>query len=147
MDDWPRHIQFLYSAKKGPAGKASSILFLERLCSIFKSDLANEAAQFENMHRAFKLFITNASLPKDHREEERVQAKSLMWDTDHIGNKNIEYRRLDERDLEIALGPVDKRKGIVAYVCGPPAMTDWAVRVLRESEGMKEQQVLCEKWW
>ena len=62
-------------------------------------------------------------------------------------HQNIEYRRFVNQDLEAALGPGAERKGVVAYVCGPPAMTDWAVGVLRRSEGMEEKRVLCEKWW
>ena len=46
-----------------------------------------------------------------------------------------------------AIGLVDGRKGVVAYVCGPPPLTDWAVDVLRGAEGMEKERVLCEKWW
>lgn len=100
------------------------------------------------MDRDFKLYVTNASLPIELSSEERLQAiRSLKWDTDYIGNSNIEFRLFEQQDLEIALGPVEERKGIVAYVCGPPAMTDWAVSVLRRSKGMEEERVLCEKWW
>ena len=66
----------------------------------------------------------------------------------YIGeHQTIEFRRFEEKDLEIALGPVAERGSIVAYVCGPPKMTDWAVDVLKRSEGMKQERVLCEKWW
>ena len=69
-------------------------------------------------------------------------------DKRYIGEHHgIEYRRFEERDLETALGPEPERKSTVAYVCGPPPMTDWAVDVLRSSEGMEEKRVLCEKWW
>ena len=57
------------------------------------------------------------------------------------------YRRIDERDLEAALGPVGEREGVVAYVCGPPTMTDWAVAALRRAEGVIPERILCEKWW
>ena len=46
-----------------------------------------------------------------------------------------------------ALGPEAERENTVAYVCGPPSMTDWAVSVLSRSEGMEDKRVLCEKWW
>ena len=60
---------------------------------------------------------------------------------------NIEFRRMEVADLLEAIGPVQERMGIVAYVCGPPMMTDWAVNVLSKAEGMEKKRVLCEKWW
>lgn len=57
------------------------------------------------------------------------------------------YGRIEQGDLLDALGPVEGRGGIVAYVCGPPAMTDWAVGKLKKAEGMAEERVFCEKWW
>lgn len=60
---------------------------------------------------------------------------------------NIEYRRFEGEDLQAALGPVANRENVVAYVCGPPAMSDWVVGVLKGSTGMDESRVLCEKWW
>lgn len=62
-------------------------------------------------------------------------------------HQNIEYRRFEGKDLQAALGPVAEREKVVAYVCGPPSMTDWAVGVLKGSIGMDESRVLCEKWW
>ena len=62
-------------------------------------------------------------------------------------HQSIEYRRFDRTDLVVALGPQEKREDVVAYVCGPPSMTDWAVDVLKGSIGMDEKRVLCEKWW
>jgi len=61
--------------------------------------------------------------------------------------QRIWFRRFSEEDLLNAIGPVEKRGGTVAYICGPPTMTDWAVAKLKGAEGMLEQRVLCEKWW
>ena len=68
-------------------------------------------------------------------------------DTDHINEENTKFGRSGEKDLINAIGPVVGRKGVVAYVCGPPPLTDWAVEVLRLAEGMDKERVLCEKWW
>ena len=57
------------------------------------------------------------------------------------------YRRITEEDLCDALGSISEREQAVAYVCGPPVMTDWAVERLRDAEGMSSERVLCEKWW
>lgn len=46
-----------------------------------------------------------------------------------------------------ALGPVEKRKGVVVYICGPPGMTDEFVEVMGRAEGMDPTMVFCEKWW
>ncbi len=84
-----------------------------------------------------------------HTEEERSavireQNEDILFVGEH---QNVEYRRFEQKDLETALGPETERESIVAYVCGPPPMTDWAVDVLRMSQGMDEKRVLCEKWW
>ena len=65
-------------------------------------------------------------------------------DTAHI---ELEYRRITRTDLLEALGPVPGRKDTVAYVCGPPKMTDEFVEILSRAEGMDSRRVLCEKWW
>jgi ferredoxin-NADP reductase len=65
-------------------------------------------------------------------------------DMAHIG---LEFRRINCTDLLDALGPVAGRKDIVAYVCGPPKMTDEFVEILIGAEGMDSRRVLCEKWW
>jgi NAD(P)H-flavin reductase len=39
------------------------------------------------------------------------------------------------------------RQATVAYVCGPPAMTDQFVDFLSSRDGMDKRKVLCEKWW
>jgi ferredoxin-NADP reductase len=65
-------------------------------------------------------------------------------DTAHI---ELEYRRINRTHLLEALGPVPQRKDTVAYVCGPPNMTDGFVELLSEAEAMDPRRVLCEKWW
>ena len=69
-------------------------------------------------------------------------------DVAYVGeHQSVEFRRFEEKDLETALGPVAGRENVVAYVCGPPLMTDWAVDVLNRSDGMDRKRVMCEKWW
>ena len=59
----------------------------------------------------------------------------------------ITRRRPAEKDLYDALGPEEERSNVVAYVCGPPAMTDSFVDILKEAKGMEPRRVFCEKWW
>lgn len=59
----------------------------------------------------------------------------------------VERRRISHQDLFEALGPVDKRANTVVYICGLPDMTDEFVELLKNTPGMEEKRVLCEKWW
>lgn len=99
----------------------------------------------------FTVFRTDPSmlLPKHFLHERR--SKNILQrsrDKRYVGeHHNVEYRRFTGEDLQTALGPIAEREKVVAYVCGPPRMTDWAVDVLRSSTGMDEKRVLCEKWW
>ena len=82
--------------------------------------------------------------PKKRSRVILEQSKDKLYVGEH---QNIEYRRFDAKDLQAALGPKEERENVVAYVCGPPMMSDWAVDVLKGSIGMDERKVLCEKWW
>lgn len=87
-------------------------------------------------------------MPLGHDDEKRVAAiDPVQADTDYINDGNTKFGRFREEDLINAIGPVFGRKNVVAYVCGPPPLTDWAVDVLRGAEGMEKERVLCEKWW
>jgi NAD(P)H-flavin reductase len=122
------------------SGKLSSILFHERLCSIFRQGFGTS--------RNYKLFVTGTVKPNEVSDEDQPGAISaLKAYTDYIGEGKVERRRFEEMDLLDAIGPVENRGGVVAYVCGPPPMTDWAVSVLKGAEGMQSDRVLCEKWW
>lgn len=139
-NECPPRLEFLYGARKGPSGNISSILFLDRLRSIFGPGFAT--------FRNYSLFITNAVLPVNETSDKRLEAiESFKADMDYVGEGNIERRRFEEQDLIDAIGPVEDRGNVVAYVCGPPPMTDWAVSVLKGAKGMQSERVLCEKWW
>ena len=138
-------IELLYSFQKGPSRDISSILFTERIRKLFERNLSAK-------RHHYTLFCTNSSTlgPTPHGNDEKHLEVIRERDRDMqlIGeHQSIEYRRFKHEDLQKALGPVAEREKVVAYVCGPPPMTDWAVDVLRKSEGMEEKRVLCEKWW
>ena len=136
----PPHLEFLYSVRKDPSSKASSILFLDRLRSIFQPGFGP--------NRNFKLFLTHGATPPSHNNGKSISAPTpVQVDTDYINKGNTQFRHFGEKDLIDAIGPVVERKGVIAYVCGPPPLTDWAVEVLRRAEGMEKEGVLCEKWW
>ena len=95
---------------------------------------------------AIRLEATKSELRR--LEDRRLEAiRAFEADANYVGEGRVERRRFEEQDLIDAVGPVEDRGKVVAYVCGPPPMTDWAVEVLKGAEGMGEERVLCEKWW
>ena len=142
--DYEGQIELLYSARKGFSGTMSSILFMKQIRKLFEMGLP------QRRHH-YTIFCTNRStLPSgSHTGKQAIEViRERRNDTDYVGqHHSVEYHRFEGEDLMTALGPVSEREKTVAYVCGPPAMTDWAVGVLRRSIGMEEKRVLCEKWW
>ena len=141
--DYHGQIELLYSSRKGASGNITSILFMKRIHELFESGLVQK-------RHHYTVFYTDPStihpiLPTDMKPFNVIErSKDMHYVGEH---QSIEFRRFEEKDLETALGPVAERESTVAYVCGPPAMTDWAVDVLRSSKGMDQERVLCEKWW
>ena len=125
----PSSIRFLYTTRFPHSSDLSHVLFYDRICSMFQSQLSDR--------RSLDLYLTNGS-KIIHPEELKIRGDS---------NSRIYYRRFSHEDLVEALGDMEERKGVVAYVCGPASMTDEVVKLLRGAEGMEEQRVLCEKWW
>lgn len=125
----PPSIRFLYTTRFPPSFDLSNVLFYKRLCSVLKSQASDK--------RILDLYLTGDS--GDIRREESMTLGDPI--------NRIHRRRLLHDDLIAALGDVEQRKGVVAYVCGPAGMTDEVVGLLRSAEGMEDQRVLCEKWW
>jgi NAD(P)H-flavin reductase len=117
-------VKFLYSTK-GESGKLDEVLFYKRI-----KKMMGELGMSEGL----KVFLTS---PKGD-----IITKDFCDDRENIVN-----RRISHGDLLDALGPVEERKGILCYVCGVPGMTDEFVKVAREAEGMRVENVLCERWW
>ncbi len=115
---------FLYSVRSSSdsEGRNEEILFLSRLRDIFK--LLDKEGEL-------KLFVTG-------KKGGEVQGSEGV---------KLERRRIDERDLEDALGDLGDRDGTVVYVCGVPGMTDRFVESAVKAEGMDGKRVLSEKWW
>lgn len=121
----PITVQFIYTSKI-PRHGLDSILFLPRLKKIFASSAS--------LGWSLSLYLTGifpSSNPLSRTE----------------GIKSIHPRRINHEDLIQALGPVPERSGVVAYVCGPTAMTNEFLQVIRIQEGIEAKRVLCEKWW
>lgn len=125
----PPYTRFLYTTRFPPSSDLSRILFYNRTHSLFESQPSD--------NRSLDLYLTGGS-GDIHTEGMETQGDS---------NSRIRHQRFSHEDLLEALGDVKERKGVVAYVCGPPSMTDEVVGTLRGAEGMDEHRVLCEKWW
>lgn len=121
----PITVQFIYTSKI-PRHGLDSILFLPRLKKIFASSVSRGWS--------LSLYVTGIS-----------PSSNALSTTEGI--QSIHPRRINHEDLIQALGPLPERNGVVVYVCGPAAMTDEFLQVLRIQEGMEAKRVLCEKWW
>ena len=119
----PQQVRLLYTSRLAESGRHVHFLFIDRI-----REIANSLSP-EQFRMWF--YVTG----KHQREFPRKSR--ILW----------RKRRMNHDDLIRAIGKPENRPGVVCYVCGPPAMTDDFVEVLRHAEGMEEQRVLCEKWW
>lgn len=121
----PITVQFIYISKI-PRHGVDSILFLPRLEKLFASSAS--------LGWSLNLYLTGITPSSNSRSRTE-------------GIQSIHPRRINHEYLIQALGPVPERSGVVAYVCGPAAMTDEFLQVIRIQEGIEAKRVLCENWW
>ncbi|KAI5205563.1 hypothetical protein AUEXF2481DRAFT_389924 [Aureobasidium subglaciale EXF-2481] len=123
----PKKVRFVYGSKveEGPI-EASRILFLTRIMELIKKQEEGDVQ--------LDLFLTAAS------QKQVDEARGLP--------EHVKLGRIGKDDLEASVGE-DRgiRQATVAYICGPPAMTDQFVDFLSTRDGMDKRKVLCEKWW
>ncbi|MCJ1403319.1 hypothetical protein MMC11_006542 [Xylographa trunciseda] len=124
----PEHIRFLYTSR-GSSQAINEILFYSRIQKLMSSR--------PSPNRKLELYLTGMSNASYVDESQGSPTEEV----------SVRHRRISHKDLITALGPVDGRKGVVTYVCGPAKMTDEFVDVLKSAEGMTADRVLCEKWW
>ena len=141
MEDPLPQVELLYAVRKPLVVEGgfceehglptSGVLFLENLLSF---------ASIDSHWLSMKLYLTGNGRSGGNQDILEKVAKQ----------PNVEVydgRRWKHKELEAALGEQHERDQTVAYVCGPPKMTDEVVEVLRGASGMKEDWVFCEKWW
>ncbi|KAK4980931.1 hypothetical protein LTR28_011983 [Elasticomyces elasticus] len=124
----PKRIHFLYSTRPPPASSpdvVAAVLFLPRLVRL------RELLEETGTRTELSLFLTGVEEPP---------TSGAGWP------RGTRVGRITRGDLLEAVGEVAGRAGTLAYVCGPPRMTDQVVEFLQGQEGMKGR-VLCEKWW
>ena len=123
-------VRMLYTVRRR---EGEEVLFYERIRGIAESYAGNGDVDIK-----FVLHETGG------------ETKESALDTDeHVESKSVEHKssRIGYGDLLECLGPEERRKNTVVYVCGPPKMTDEFVEVFGKAPGMEERRVLCEKWW
>lgn len=133
-----RALKLLYGTR---AKQGEAILFYERIARIlgeYMSGVPGVALGKDVGYGAY-IYATFCSQwnPKKVPMYEKLE-------TDHLKHNKGHIRLRDALD---ALGPRVDRKNTVAYICGPPKMTDVFVERLSTAEGMDPKRVLCEKWW
>ena len=167
-DFLPAELDFLYTHRQSCAPLKQEIasndanlfrepaLFLRRLTSLFASEPFPQRPHDQNTYK-LALFLTPPIDPEARQDGPKASGSEGEVAKQHGDEQTLiqyttvrtKHRRISDADL---MAPVrdmseEQRKGVVAYVCGPPAMTDWAVRRLRGIQGVIRERVLCEKWW
>lgn len=132
MGGMPKRIRVLYSSKRGvdKTGKSEEVLFEERLKAVSRKWNKKDGVDF-----GYTYFETSGSGQAENDQSNEETAMTVL------------RRRIAHDDLLNALGPEERRKNTLVYVCGLPTMTDGFVEFLRKAPGMEENRVLCEKWW
>lgn len=127
LEKRPKKVRFVYGTKVEEGHiKAERILFLPRLMELIEKQ--------GDINVQLDLFLTATS------QKEIDGAAGLP--------EHVQAGRIEKEDLEAAIGEDRSvRQATVAYVCGPPAMTDQFVDFLSTRDGMDKRKVLCEKWW
>jgi NAD(P)H-flavin reductase len=116
-------VEFVYSTKV-PEDEGGRVLFLEELQAV-------QDKWSRRMH--VRLFMTGDLAGDEFKELNESSGE-------------VKTRRVMKYDLRKILGD-DGLENTVAYICGPPQMTDEFVAYLTDEMKMPEERVLCEKWW
>ena len=154
----PPSSQFLYSTR-ATAASLKTMLFFPRLQEIFSQlNPGSHHLTFfrtEDHTKSFQVPINPT--PTDNKARATFEASLPEPLSRGVSNPSTEptsntigqviSRRISIEDLLAALGPRAWRDNVLVYVCGPPSLTDWAVKVLKEAPGVMDEQVLFEKWW
>jgi len=135
------NVRFIYSCRLPLSGQLEKVLFLDRLRAIFCTARRKQHGS-SNINQELNLYLTGIA-PEN---QTRIHDTAVRDYAIH-GKFGVFERRFTKEEIIESLGPEVERDGTVAYVCGPPSMTDEVVGALRNAEGMADERVLCEKWW
>ncbi|OAR01026.1 hypothetical protein LLEC1_01340 [Akanthomyces lecanii] len=119
----------LYSTKAVEDGNVGKVLFWGRIVDLFRRGRVSGRA---------KLFLTG---PRSHAGD--VES----YKTDEV---NICFGRITRDDILPEIRAGGGKDSTLAYICGPPAMTDYFVDMLTAPDMASEiddARVKSEKWW
>lgn len=119
--DMPEQVDFMYSTK-------APELTLRYEQILFLSDLVRIVSRWMPRVR-LHLFITG------QLSEQRTVGRFPAFTNGRLKKENLEAVLRDAPEVT------------VAYVCGPPNMTDELVSFFQDDMGIPKERVLCEKWW
>ena len=124
---WQGRVDVLYGSKM-PQGGIGEILFLRRMAKMLGERKAPSS---------IRLFVTG--------HDENAQSGPQTIDGAEVA---VQKGRLSVEEL-IAFVKTGHLTSSLAYVCGPPAMTDAFVDALtsQDGAGMDKERVMLEKWW
>lgn len=111
-------------------GGIGGVLFLDRIRNLLQTGA---------IKGSLSLFLTQGGGKGDLSE-----AESKLWEEE--SGHRVHGRRMTREDLTSLVG---NPRRTLAYICGPPIMTDEFQVFLTSSEGlgMDTTQVIVEKWW
>jgi len=135
------NVRFIYSCRLPLSGQLEKILFLDRLRAIFSTARRKQRGS-SFISQELNLHLTGIAPENQAKIHETAVREYAIH-----GKFGVSERRFTAEEIVESLGPEVERDGTVAYICGPPSMTDEVVEALRNAEGMTDERVLCEKWW
>ena len=153
---FPPTVVLLYASKAG-ANRLKTVLFLQRIIDIVRT--------CEDTRFMFRLYLTSILDDVSHNDSSKSvtyaaidqhSATDPELDVLSSGKRDLidegftvsEYsRRMSSSDLIAAIEPGEEGSETVAYVCGPPILTDWAVKELQQADGIDPTRIFHENWW
>lgn len=121
----PAEVHFIYATRVESNFSVENVLSLAKLLEIRKA----RPGQF-----SLRLFFSG------HPNDALCKACDVA--------AYVENRRVIDEDVVSTLGEQNAtRSQTVSFVCGPPAMTDHLVMLLKSQDSINPGQVYCEKWW
>ena len=139
MDSPPKNVRLLYGSKYGKRSDLRDVLFVQRLMRLA---FWSQGRHAENCLRHLELFMTGQA-PSGSLELQlplHIQGRRMKVE-------DVRDVLLFESSTPAAEEALPLRALALFYVCGPQAMSDSFVEGIKRIPGVKEERVLCEKWW
>jgi hypothetical protein len=144
----PIETRILYSTKTPSRDtEPAEVLFLPELLNLFRKSRSNPSKD------RIELYFTGTwnGPGLDRNDDEPIHPLMSLTLPKLFTDMEVPVvawtHRIDDTALSSAVGSRDEAASSIFYVCGPPAMTDSIVELLKSNEHIPPDRVLCEKWW